>query len=88
MITMRLMRLGTKKKPSYRIVVMDSKKSPQSQALDTVGTYNPLKDPADVKIDMEKAQRWLGKGVRPSKTVQSLLDRVSTSTERTQEPKS
>jgi small subunit ribosomal protein S16 len=88
MITMRLMRLGTKKKPSYRIVVMDSKKSPRSQALDTVGTYNPLKEPADVKIDMEKARRWLGKGVRPSKTVQSLLDRLSTSTERTQEPKS
>jgi small subunit ribosomal protein S16 len=87
MITMRLMRLGTKKKPSYRIVVMDSKKSPRSQALDTIGTYNPLKEPADVKIDMEKAKRWLSKGVRPSQTVQSLLDRISTSTERTQEPK-
>jgi small subunit ribosomal protein S16 len=77
MITMRLMRFGTKKKPSYRIVVMDSKRARQSQALDTLGTYTPLDDPAGVKIDIEKANQWLSKGVRPSSTVQSLLDRVA-----------
>ena len=77
MITMRLMRFGTKKKPTYRIVVMDSKRARQSQALDTLGTYTPLDDPAGVKIDLEKANLWLSKGVRPSSTVQSLLDRVT-----------
>jgi small subunit ribosomal protein S16 len=77
MITMRLMRFGTKKKPTYRIVVMDSKRARQSQALDTLGTYTPLDDPAGVKIDIEKANQWLSKGVRPSSTVQSLLDRVA-----------
>jgi small subunit ribosomal protein S16 len=77
MITMRLMRFGTKKKPTYRIVVMDSKRARQSQALDTLGTYTPLDDPAGVKIDLEKANQWLSKGVRPSQTVQSLLDRVA-----------
>ncbi|OGD22604.1 MAG: 30S ribosomal protein S16 [Candidatus Aminicenantes bacterium RBG_13_64_14] len=77
MITMRLMRFGTKKKPTYRIVVMDSKRARQSQALDTLGTYTPLDDPAGVKIDLEKANQWLSKGVRPSRTVQSLLDRVA-----------
>ena len=77
MITMRLMRFGTKKKPTYRIVVMDSKRARQSQALDTLGTYAPLTDPAGVKIDLEKANQWLSKGVRPSRTVQSLLDRVA-----------
>ncbi|MCJ7486375.1 MAG: 30S ribosomal protein S16 [Candidatus Aminicenantes bacterium] len=77
MITMRLMRFGTKKKPTYRIVVMDSKRARQSQALDTLGTYTPLDDPAGVKIDLEKANHWLSKGVRPSSTVQSLLDRVA-----------
>jgi small subunit ribosomal protein S16 len=77
MITMRLMRFGTKKKPTYRIVVMDSKRARQSQALDTLGTYAPLDDPAGVKIDLEKANQWLSKGVRPSRTVQSLLDRVA-----------
>ena len=74
---MRLMRFGTKKKPTYRIVVMDSKRARQSQAMDTLGTYTPLDDPAGVKIDLEKANQWLSKGVRPSRTVQSLLDRVA-----------
>ena len=77
MMTMRLMRFGTKKKPTYRIVVMDSKKARQSQALDTVGTYSPLEEPAGVKIDLVKANQWLSKGVRPSRTVESLLHRVS-----------
>ncbi len=77
MMTMRLMRFGTKKKPTYRIVVMDSEKARQSQALDTLGTYTPLNDPAGVKIDLAKAKQWLAKGVRPSRTVQSLLHRVT-----------
>jgi small subunit ribosomal protein S16 len=77
MITMRLMRFGTKKKPTYRIVVMDSKRARQSQALDTLGTYSPLDDPARVKLDLEKAKQWIAKGVRPSSTVQSLLDKLS-----------
>ena len=79
MITMRLMRFGTKKKPTYRIVVMDSLRARQSQALDTLGTYTPLDDPAGVKLDLERANKWIAKGVRPSATVQSLLDRVSKS---------
>jgi len=76
MMSMRLMRFGAKKRPSYRIVVMDSERAGQSQALDTVGTYNPMREPADIKIDQEKAKYWLGKGVRPSKTVESLLHRI------------
>jgi len=80
MITMRLMRIGAKKKPSYRIVVMDSKRARQSQALDTIGFYSPLEDPAVVKIDMAKANQWLSKGVRPSRTVQSLLHKSSSPT--------
>ena len=87
MITMRLMRFGTKKKPTYRIVVMDSKRARQSQALDTLGTYTPLDDPAGVKLDLEKANQWLSKGVRPSRTVQSLLDRVSKSKKPAQDAK-
>jgi small subunit ribosomal protein S16 len=80
MMTMRLMRFGTKKKPTYRIVVMDSKRARQSQALDTLGTYSPLDEPAGVKLDLEKAKKWIAKGCRPSETVQSLLDRLSKST--------
>lgn len=77
MMTMRLMRFGTKKKPTYRIVVMDSKKARQSQALDVLGTYTPLDDPAGVSLNVEKAKIWIAKGVRPSSTVQSLLDRLT-----------
>jgi small subunit ribosomal protein S16 len=80
MMTMRLQRFGTKKKPTYRIVVMDSERARQSQALDTLGTYTPLNDPAGVKLDLARAREWLAKGVRPSSTVQSLLDRVAKST--------
>ena len=87
MMTMRLMRFGTKKKPTYRIVVMDSERARQSQALDTLGTYTPLNDPAGVKIDLAKAQAWLAKGVRPSSTVKSLLDRVTKSTKPAQSTK-
>jgi small subunit ribosomal protein S16 len=77
MMTMRLQRFGTKKKPTYRIVVMDSERARQSQALDTLGTYTPLNEPAGVKLDLAKAKAWIAKGVRPSSTVKSLLDRAS-----------
>jgi small subunit ribosomal protein S16 len=77
MIRMRLMRFGAKKRPSYRIVVVDSEKARQSQALDTIGTYNPMMEPAEVKIDRNKAKYWLEKGVKPSKTVESLLHRAT-----------
>jgi len=68
------MRFGAKKKPTYRIVVMDKAKARQGQALDTIGTYKPLSEPAEVRIDRAKADAWLAKGVQPSRTVQSLLD--------------
>ena len=77
MVSIRLMRFGTKKKPSYRIVVMDSSKARQSKALDFLGSYNPLKEPAEAHIDMVKAKAWLAKGARASQTVQSLLDKAS-----------
>ena len=80
MITMRLMRFGAKKKPTYRIVVMDSKRARQSKALDTIGSYDPLKEPAEIKIDQDKAKYWLERGAQTSQTVQSLLKRVSKTT--------
>ncbi len=87
MLTMRLMRFGKAKKPSYRIVVMDSKKARQSQALDTLGHYNPLAEPVEFRLDLNKANQWLSKGVRPSRTVQSLLDKASSSKKQSREAK-
>jgi len=78
MISMRLMRFGAKSRPAYRIVVMDSKKPREGKAKDTIGHYNPLKEPPDIHIDMEKAKFWLAKGAKASQTVQSLLRKVST----------
>lgn len=79
MISMRLMRYGAKKKPSYRIVVIDSRRATKSEALDVIGSYDPLKEPAEIKINYDKAKSWLDKGVRASQTVQSLLQKVSRS---------
>jgi len=87
MMSMRLMRFGAKKKPFYRIVVMDSEKARQSQALDTVGTYNPMTEPAGIKVDQKKVKSWLDKGVRPSKTVESLIHRVTKTRKVKQETK-
>jgi len=73
------MRLGGKKRPFYRIVVIDSKKPRESKARDIIGYYDPLKEPPEIKIDSERAKFWLGRGAQPSKTVQSLLHKVSKS---------
>jgi small subunit ribosomal protein S16 len=77
MLSMRLMRFGAAKKPFYRIVVMESRSSGQSKAKDLIGNYNPLSDPVEFQIDLDKAKSWLAKGARPSPTVQSLINRAS-----------
>jgi small subunit ribosomal protein S16 len=77
MISIRLKRLGTKKKPFYRIVVMDSRRPRQSKPKETIGYYNPLNETPEINIDLEKANYWLKRGAQASKTVQSLLDKVS-----------
>jgi small subunit ribosomal protein S16 len=82
MLSMRLMRFGAKKKPSYRIVVMEAKSPRQGKVREFLGTYDPLSEPSEAKIDLEKAKAWLAKGARPSQTVQSLIDRAMKSASR------
>ncbi|MBN1272798.1 MAG: 30S ribosomal protein S16 [Candidatus Aminicenantes bacterium] len=77
MISIRLMRLGTKKRPFYRIIAIDSRKPRESKAKDILGTYDPLKEPPEIKIDQEKIKFWLERGAQTSKTVQSLINRVA-----------
>ncbi len=79
MITLRLMRLGAKKKPFYRIIAVDSERPRESKAKEILGYYNPLKEPPEIKVDLEKANYWLERGAQASKTVQSLLHKVSKS---------
>ena len=70
---MRLTRLGDKKSPTYRIVVVDSRKARDGEYIDKVGHYNPTTVPAEIVIDNEKAKAWLAKGVQPTETVRALL---------------
>lgn len=72
-VKMRLTRLGDKKSPTYRIVVVDSRKARDGEYIDKVGYYNPTTKPADVVIDSDKAKDWLSKGVQPTETVRALL---------------
>ncbi len=79
MVSIRLMRAGAKKKPFYRIIVIDSRKPRETKAIDIIGFYDPLKEPADIRLDKEKAKYWLERGAQASRTVQSLLHKVSKS---------
>lgn len=69
----RLKRLGAKKRPFYRLVVTDSRRARKGRAIDTIGYYNPLTDPATVKLDEEKVSLWLSRGVQLSDTAKNLL---------------
>lgn len=69
----RLKRMGAKKKPFYRIVVADSRAARDGKFIEILGTYDPLKDPAEVKINEEKAKKWISDGAKPTDTVRALL---------------
>jgi len=71
------MRFGAKKKPTYRIVVIDSRRARQSRTLDTIGYYKPRTQPVEFRMDLEKVNYWLNRGAQPSQTVRSLMDRAA-----------
>ncbi len=72
-VRIRLTRKGRKKQPFYRIIVADSQAPRDGKFLDIVGTYDPMQNPAVVKIDNEKLDSWMKKGARPTETVESLI---------------
>jgi small subunit ribosomal protein S16 len=74
-VSMRLMRFGGKKSPYYRIVVSDRRSPRDGRFIEQVGTYDPRKDPAEVRFKEEKAIEWLRKGAQPTPTVRQLLVR-------------
>jgi small subunit ribosomal protein S16 len=73
LVTMRLSRIGSKKRPYYRIVVIDKRRARNGRFLEVVGNYNPIANPAQLDVDTERAQYWLSKGAEPSETVRSIL---------------
>lgn len=74
-VKLRLKRMGAKQRPFYRIVAADSRSPRDGRFLETVGTYNPITVPAEVKIDEEKAMYWLKNGAIPTETVRNLLSK-------------
>ena len=74
-VKLRLKRMGAKKQPFYRVVAADSRSPRDGRFIETVGTYNPLKTPAEINIDKEVAKKWLNNGATPTDTVRSLLSK-------------
>ncbi|ACU91377.1 small subunit ribosomal protein S16 [Desulfomicrobium apsheronum] len=72
-LKLRLTRMGSKKKPFYRIVAVDSASRRDGRALDYVGYYNPMTEPAEIKFDQDKVKSWIELGAQPTDTVRSLL---------------
>ena len=72
-VKIRLRRMGMKKNPFYRVVVADSRYPRDGKFIEEIGTYNPLVNPAEFKIDAEKAKTWIKNGAQPTDTVKSLF---------------
>ena len=72
-VKIRLKRLGAKKTPFYRVVVADERSPRDGKFIEEIGYYNPLTDPVDIKIDAEKATKWINNGAQPTDTVRALL---------------
>lgn len=76
MVKLRLRRMGAKKAPFYRIVVAESRNARDGRFIEEIGFYNPIVDPAELKIDAEKAKQWLANGAQASDTVKALLKKA------------
>ena len=76
MVKIRLKRVGAKKQPFYRVVVADSRSPRNGRFIEEIGYYNPLTDPAEVKIEAEKATKWISNGAQPTETVKALLKKA------------
>ena len=76
MVKIRLVRLGAKKKPFYRVVVADSRTAATGSVIEQIGTYDTLKNPPEIKVDVEAAKKWIANGAQPTETVKALLKKA------------
>ncbi len=76
MVKIRLTRLGAHKRPFYRVVVADSRERRNGPFIEILGTYDPLKEPSEIKINLEKAKLWLQRGAQPTYIVKKLMQRA------------
>lgn len=77
MLAIRLMRMGAKKSPSYRVVVKEKLSKRDGAYIENVGFYNPTREPAEIRLDLERVNYWLGRGAQPTDTVRQLIRRQS-----------
>ena len=77
MVKIRLKRVGAKKAPFYHIVVADSRSPRDGKIIEQLGTYNPMVEPSEIKIDKEKVEKWIKNGAKPTDTVKALIERAS-----------
>jgi len=75
-VKIRLRRMGAKKKPFYRIIVADSRSPRDGRFIEELGYYDPLKDPAEIKVNGEKAKEWIANGAQPTDIVKTLLKKA------------
>ena len=73
MLAIKLMRTGAKKRPSYRIIVKEKQSKRDGACLENLGTYNPTREPAEIKLDMDRVRYWMAKGAKPTETVSQLI---------------
>jgi small subunit ribosomal protein S16 len=76
LVKIRLTRLGAHKRPFYRVIVADSRARRDGPFIEILGTYDPLKEPSEIKIDLEKAKHWLQNGAQPTDKVKKLMQRA------------
>ena len=76
MVKIRLRRMGAKKAPFYRIVVADSRYPRDGRFIEEIGIYNPVTNPAELKVDVDRAQAWIKTGAQPTETVKALLKKA------------
>ncbi len=76
MVKIRLQRFGAKKAPFYHVVVADSRSPRDGRIVEQIGTYDPMKEPAEIKLDMAKVQTWIKNGAKPTDTVKALIEKA------------
>ncbi len=76
MVKIRLQRYGAKKAPFYHIVVADSRSPRDGRIVEQIGTYDPMKEPAEIKLDLAKVETWIKNGAKPTDTVKALIEKA------------
>ena len=76
LVKIRLTRLGSHKKPFYRVIVADSRTRRDGPFIEILGTYDPIKEPSEIKLDLDRAKAWLAKGAQPTDTAKRLMQKA------------